>query len=197
MNNWITVKSGGRREILKSKNNKCIVFVMDKYTTGLTTKWYELTDDIVPNAIIAYDVSEMPNSFNTKHFIDQTYEMLMLSILPVSVVVSAQAFEYRYKNSAISYEEAVNIIKVSGFYEARKYADQMKEYALKMYHFCHSYAFERGLELKKARFKFGTDQRGKLRLADEICTPYSACFFSIKKQEVVSDPAECYSLLFE
>ena len=198
---WTMIKVDEHREILKSNNNKCIVFVATnadgKAETSLITKWYELTDELVPNAIIASNVDDMPSTFYTEHYIGRSFEMLFLDMIPFAVVISGQdsLMDFVMNKLVLKYEDAVQMIMDCGLDNAEQYTEQMKEYSIKLFHYCRNYSIKHGLSLKTAKFRFGVDGRGKLRVAGEICTPNSADFYD-KDGAKITTSTDCYRILF-
>ncbi len=59
----------------------------------------------------------------------------------------------------------------------RALAEQVKQVSLALYRFAVDYARPRGILIADTKFEFGTDEKGQLRLMDEVLTPDSSRFW--------------------
>lgn len=242
MDKWSKVKSGKVRDIWQSDNGRCIALVATdrvsafdeklgvivpdkgKILTQMSAKWFELTENLVPNAILATDVENMPSSWRKDEFAGRTTEMIALRMLPLEAIVrgyitgsmwskyckgertisdytmpeglqeSQQLPEPIYTPTTkapegehdmeVNFEQSILEIEKAGFENARDLAEKVRDYSLKLYSFCSDYAKSRGIILADSKFEFGVDEEGIVRVADEVCTPDSARFWSVDDYEI-------------
>ena len=59
-------------------------------------------------------------------------------------------------------------------------AEKLKSISLKLYREASDYAFTRGIIIADTKFEFGLDETGEIQLIDEILTPDSSRFWSVK-----------------
>lgn len=242
MKKWIKSKNGKVREVWESDSEKCVVLVAGdgvsafdeqlgvnvpnkgKILTQMSAKWFALSEDLVPNALLTADTNEMPRCFHNSHFEGRTTKMIALRMLPIEAIVRgyitgsmwgkyckgeriicdyampeglAESQElpspiYTPTTKApagqhdedINFEQSVAVIAEAGFDNARELAELVRDYSLKLYAFCRDYAREHGIILADTKFEFGIDEKGILRVADEVCTPDSSRFWAIDQYEV-------------
>jgi phosphoribosylaminoimidazole-succinocarboxamide synthase len=70
----------------------------------------------------------------------------------------------------VSFEQAAEIVGL-------KVMTQLRDRSLEVYKRGRAYAAERGIILADTKFEWGTDERGQLRLIDEVLTPDSSRFW--------------------
>ena len=103
--NWTKIKTGKVRDVWRSRNDLCVALhasdrvsandeVLDiiipgkgKLLTKMSAKWFELTENVVPNALLTADVAEMPGCFRNSWFAERTTEMIALDMIPIEAVV--------------------------------------------------------------------------------------------------------------
>ena len=66
--------------------------------------------------------------------------------------------------------------------------EQIKNTCMELYDKCSEYAINRGIIIADTKFEFGFDERGALFLADEIFTPDSCRFWSLKDYRPGASP---------
>ena len=63
-------------------------------------------------------------------------------------------------------------------------ASKVRDASLRVYTKCADYALSRGIIIADTKFEFGLDENGELVLADEVLTPDSSRFWSVKDYRV-------------
>lgn len=66
--------------------------------------------------------------------------------------------------------------------------NQIETTCLKLYEKCYQHAYEKGIIIADSKFEFGLDEENHLVLADEIFTPDSSRFWSLKDYQVGTSP---------
>jgi phosphoribosylaminoimidazole-succinocarboxamide synthase len=72
--------------------------------------------------------------------------------------------------------------------EGTKLGEEVKDISLKLYEICYDYAYKRGLIIADVKFEFGLDEDNNLVLGDELFTPDSSRFWSLKDYKVGTSP---------
>jgi len=206
MENWTIIRGKKEKEVWQSLNNKCIAFVFKgdsdneetaiaeaKTITQIFARWFELTDDLVPNAVLAATAEEMPSSLNDAHFAERTIEMFTLKMLPIRAHMTATessnifAPKLVLNNGEIrdlDFEELVDIVAEAGIQNEYLVADELKDISMKLFCFCRDYAEKRGVKISEAYYRFGFDSKGKLRLGGDPFTPNAVNYNTLDYNEI-------------
>lgn len=85
----------------------------------------------------------------------------------------------------ITFDEMVAIIHGCGFnnIEAHTLAEVVRDYSVTIYNFCRDFSMKHGVIVADMKLEFGIDNDGVLCVADEICTPDCARFWSHEDYE--------------
>ena len=67
-------------------------------------------------------------------------------------------------------------------------ANQVADISLKIYKYAADYALERGIIIADTKFEFGLDENNNVVLMDEVLTPDSSRFWSLKDYQVGTSP---------
>ena len=105
----------------------------------------------------------------------------MASQLPEPIYTPATKAEFGEHDENISYEETINLI-------GEELARKVRDTAIEIYNFGVNHAKERGIIIADTKFEFGLDNDGNLFLIDEVLTPDSSRFWSIKEYKVGISP---------
>jgi phosphoribosylaminoimidazole-succinocarboxamide synthase len=246
---WKKLYSGKVREVWSDHDKKFIALVAGdgvsaldeqlgviipnkgKILTDMSAEWFRLTADIVPNAFITSDVSDMPNVFHNSHFKGRTTLMRSLKMLPIEAIVRGFITGSMWKkycdgqrticgyempeglqnsqqlpeaiftpttkapqgehDADITFDEMISIIHDCGHDddESHTLATLIRDYSLKIYNFCRDYAMKHGVIVADMKLEFGIDDEGVLCVADEICTPDCARFWSHEDYKVGCEQA--------
>lgn len=76
-------------------------------------------------------------------------------------------------------EEIKPVVKLFDL-EPRYVANRLRECSLQLYEECAKHAFSKGIIIADTKFEFGISANGELLLADELFTPDSSRFWSVK-----------------
>ena len=105
----------------------------------------------------------------------------MASQLPERIYTPATTAEVGEHDENISYEETINLI-------GEELASKVRDTAIEIYNFGVNHAKERDIIIADTKFEFGLDNDGNLFLIDEVLTPDSSRFWSIKEYKVGISP---------
>jgi phosphoribosylaminoimidazole-succinocarboxamide synthase len=175
-----------------------------KVLTGISVHWFRLTDQIVPNHLLAAAVP-VPTPLRGRGLIVKSLEML-----PVECVVRGYLAGSGWKDyqatGAVSGVELPTGLRESDrlpapiFTPASKAllgehdenidfegavaavgdlatVERLREISLALYETAAAHALERGIILADTKFEFGLDHGGRLTLGDEVLTPDSSRFW--------------------
>jgi len=67
-------------------------------------------------------------------------------------------------------------------------AEQVRDVSIQIYEHAVAHAAERGIIIADTKFEFGLDERGKLRLMDEVLTPDSSRFWPRESYQIGTSP---------
>ena len=81
----------------------------------------------------------------------------------------------------VSMKEAEEIV-------GKDLANQVAEISLQIYKYAADYALERGIIIADTKFEFGLDENNNVVLMDEVLTPDSSRFWSLKDYQVGTSP---------
>jgi phosphoribosylaminoimidazole-succinocarboxamide synthase len=174
-----------------------------KVLTGLSVRWFDLTEEIVANHLISY-TDGIPAGLRGR-----ALRVRRLKMLPVECVVrgylSGSGWTDYLASGSVSgiklpaglsessklpepiftpsTKEVVGHDRPIDFNEARQLvgsqelAERLRDVSLAVYGAVADYAAERGVILADTKFEFGLDENGELVLGDEVCTPDSSRFW--------------------
>jgi phosphoribosylaminoimidazole-succinocarboxamide synthase len=175
-----------------------------KVLTGISVHWFRLTDQIVPNHLLAAAVP-VPTPLRGRGLIVKSLKML-----PVECVVRGYLAGSGWKDyqatGAVSGVELPTGLRESDrlpapiFTPASKAllgehdenidfegavaavgdlatVERLREISLALYETAAAHALERGIILADTKFEFGLDHGGRLTLGDEVLTPDSSRFW--------------------
>ena len=101
--------------------------------------------------------------------------------LPQTLFTPAYKAEAGEHDENISFEKVVELV-------GEKLAERVRDLSIRIYERAAAYALERGIIIADTKFEFGTDERGKLYIIDEMLTPDSSRFWPVDGYEVGSSP---------
>ncbi|MCA1689740.1 MAG: phosphoribosylaminoimidazolesuccinocarboxamide synthase, partial [Actinobacteria bacterium] len=181
-----------------------------KVLTGISVHWFRLTDQIVPNHLLAAAVP-VPTPLRGRGLIVKSLEML-----PVECVVRGYLAGSGWKDyqatGAVSGVELPSGLRESErlpapiFTPASKAllgehdenisfegavaavgdlatVERLRDISLALYETAAAHALERGIILADTKFEFGFDHGGRLTLGDEVLTPDSSRFWPADSYE--------------
>ncbi|MCL2197728.1 MAG: phosphoribosylaminoimidazolesuccinocarboxamide synthase [Defluviitaleaceae bacterium] len=175
----------------------------------LSLFWFEQTKKIVPNHVISSDLRTMPQFFQNNKFENRTVLVKKLKILPYEFIVRGYMFGHLWdevgKNGEYKLAEKLKTPILTPSTKSEKgdeyityekmateigysLASTIKEICLRLYDFCYTHAYKKGIIIADAKFEFGLDENNNLILADEIFTPDSSRFWKLDEYEVGISP---------
>ncbi len=175
-----------------------------KVLTGISVHWFRLTDQIVPNHLLAAAVP-VPTEMRGRGLIVKSLEMLPVECvvrgyltgsgwsdykrtgavcgieLPPGLVESdrlaAPIFTPASKAPLGDHDENISFEVAVAAVGDQAMAERLREISLALYETAAAHALERGIILADTKFEFGLDHGGRLTLADEVLTPDSSRFW--------------------
>ncbi len=171
--------------------------------TGLSTFWFELTENIIPNHFISIS-DGVPDEVRGRGMICRKLKMLPVECvvrgylsgsgwkdyqatgavsgiaLPDGLRESSQLPEPIFTPSTkadVGHDEAIDFEGAVELVGDRTLAERLRDVSLAVYQAGAGHARERGIILADTKFEFGLDTDGNLTLGDEVLTPDSSRFW--------------------
>jgi phosphoribosylaminoimidazole-succinocarboxamide synthase len=171
--------------------------------TGLSTFWFELTENIIPNHFISV-ADGVPDEVRGRGMVCRKLKMLPVECvvrgylsgsgwkdyqatgavsgiaLPDGLQESSQLPEPIFTPSTkadVGHDEAIDFEGAVELVGDRALAERLREVSLAVYQAGADHAREHGIILADTKFEFGLDSGGKLTLGDEVLTPDSSRFW--------------------
>jgi phosphoribosylaminoimidazole-succinocarboxamide synthase len=179
-----------------------------KVLTGLSVVWFDLTRDIVANHLVSA-TEGVPDDLRGRALRVRRLEMLPVECvvrgylsgsgwkdyqatgrvsgveLPAGLRESDKLPEPIFTPSTkaeVGHDEAISFDDVADLVGAEE-AARLRDTSLAVYGAVAEHARARGIILADTKFEFGTDDEGRLTLADEVCTPDSSRFWPADSYE--------------
>jgi phosphoribosylaminoimidazole-succinocarboxamide synthase len=175
-----------------------------KVLTGISVHWFRLTDQIVPNHLLAAAVP-VPTDLRGRGLIVKSLEMLPVECvvrgyltgsgwkdyqatgavcgieLPAGLRESerlpAPIFTPATKALLGEHDENIDFEAAVAAVGDRATVERLRDLSLALYEAAAAHALERGIILADTKFEFGLDHGGRLTLGDEVLTPDSSRFW--------------------
>lgn len=100
--------------------------------------------------------------------------------LPEPIYTPSTKAEIGEHDENVSYEESAAYLEKCFPGKGAEYAEKIKEYSILLYKKCAEYALEKGIIIADTKFEFGLDEKGNIVIGDEMLTPDSSRFWSVK-----------------
>jgi phosphoribosylaminoimidazole-succinocarboxamide synthase len=175
-----------------------------KVLNRLSEFWFELTEDIVPNHFVSYDVPE--------EVAERAMRVRRLAMYPVECVVRGYLSgsgwkEYRASGSVCGIElpsgllesdrlpvpiftpatkaelgehdENIDFEQAAEAVGDRALMEELRRVSIDLYSRAAAHGAERGIILADTKFEFGQHAGGEVVLADEVLTPDSSRFWPV------------------
>jgi phosphoribosylaminoimidazole-succinocarboxamide synthase len=177
--------------------------------TGLSTFWFELTGDVVPNHMLS--VSDgVPADARGRAMVVRKLQMVPLECvvrgyitgsgwkdyqrdgkvsgieLPAGLRESEQLPEPIFTPSTkaeVGHDETVDMDRAAELVGDEQLLETLRDRSLALYTRAAAHARERGVILADTKFEFGFDANGELRVGDEVLTPDSSRFWPAEGYE--------------
>ena len=171
--------------------------------TGLSTFWFELTENIIPNHFISV-ADGVPDEVRGRGMVCRKLKMLPVECvvrgylsgsgwkdyqatgavsgiaLPDGLQESSQLPEPIFTPSTkadVGHDEAIDFEGAVELVGDRALAERLRDVSLAVYQAGADHAREHGIILADTKFEFGLDANGTLTLGDEVLTPDSSRFW--------------------
>jgi phosphoribosylaminoimidazole-succinocarboxamide synthase len=171
--------------------------------TGLSTFWFELTGDEVPNHLLSV-TDGVPEDARGRAMVVRKLAMVPLECvvrgyitgsgwkdyqrdgtvsgipLPQGLQESQQLPEPIFTPSTkaeVGHDETVDLDRAAELVGDRGLLDELRMRSLDLYTRAAAHARERGVIVADTKFEFGFDAVGELRVGDEVLTPDSSRFW--------------------
>jgi phosphoribosylaminoimidazole-succinocarboxamide synthase len=171
--------------------------------TGLSTFWFERTQQIVPNHMISVR-DGVPEEARGRGMVVSKLEMLTVECvvrgyitgsgwkdyqatgtvsgieLPAGLRESEQLPEPLFTPSTkadVGHDEAIDFEGAVELIGDRALAERVRDISLALYEHAAEHARSNGIILADTKFEFGLDSSGTLTIGDEVCTPDSSRFW--------------------
>jgi phosphoribosylaminoimidazole-succinocarboxamide synthase len=171
--------------------------------TGLSTFWFDLTRDIVPNHFISV-TDGVPDEVRGRAMVVRKLKMLPVECvvrgylsgsgwkdyqatgavsgiaLPDGLQESSRLPEPIFTPSTkaeVGHDEAIDFEGAVELVGDRTLAERLRDVSLAVYQAGADHAREHGIILADTKFEFGLDAEGALTLGDEVLTPDSSRFW--------------------
>lgn len=171
--------------------------------TGLSTFWFELTQNIIPNHFISV-ADGVPDEARGRGMVCRKLKMLPVECvvrgylsgsgwkdyqatgavsgiaLPGGLQESSQLPEPIFTPSTkadVGHDEAIDFEGAVELVGDRGLAERLRDVSLAVYQAGADHAREHGIILADTKFEFGLDADGELTLGDEVLTPDSSRFW--------------------
>jgi phosphoribosylaminoimidazole-succinocarboxamide synthase len=220
------VASGKVREIYEAPDDTLLLVASDristydvvhptpipdkgKVLTGLSTFWFERTQEIVRNHLIS--VSDgIPEEARGRAMLVRRLEMLPVECvvrgylsgsgwkdyqvtgavsgieLPPGLRESDQLPEPIFTPSTkatVGHDEAIDFDGATRLIGDRELAERVRDVSIAVYKYAADHARRRGIILADTKFELGLDSAGVLTLGDEVLTPDSSRFWPVDGYE--------------
>ena len=177
--------------------------------TGLSTFWFELTEELVPNHMLSV-TDGVPHEVRGRAMVVRKLEMVPLECvvrgyitgsgwkdyqregavsgipLPEGLQESEQLPEPIFTPSTkaeVGHDETVDATRAAELVGGTDRLEELRARSLALYSRAAEHARERGVILADTKFEFGFDSDGVLRVGDEVLTPDSSRFWPAEGYE--------------
>jgi phosphoribosylaminoimidazole-succinocarboxamide synthase len=180
-----------------------------KVLTGLSTFWFERTQEILPNHLISV-TDGVPGEARGRAMLVRRLDMLSVECVVRGYITGSGWKDYQQTGSVCGirlpdglresdqlpepiftpttkattgHDEAVDFEGAAELIGDRTLAERVRDVSLELYRFAADHARERGIILADTKFELGLDADGTLTLGDEVCTPDSSRFWPAAQYE--------------
>ncbi len=174
-----------------------------KVLTGLSTFWFERTDQIVLNHLISY--TDVPDEVRGRAVLVERLEMAQVECVVRGYITGSGWKDYQATGAVCGIElpsglqeserlpepiftpatkadvgdhdENVDFDRAAEILGDRALLEELRRLSLELYEFGSAHARERGIILADTKFEFGRRVDGTIVVADEVLTPDSSRFW--------------------
>jgi len=177
--------------------------------TGLSTFWFERTEDIVANHLLSV-TDGVPDEARGRGMVVRKLEMLPVECVVRGYITGSGWKDYQSTGAvsgielpaglresdrlpepiftpttkaSVGHDEAIDFEGAVRLVGDRELAERTRDVSLALYESAADHARDRGIILADTKFELGLDERGTLTLGDEVCTPDSSRFWPADEYE--------------
>lgn len=103
--------------------------------------------------------------------------------LPEIIYTPSTKAEIGDHDENISYAQSIDYLEKRFPGKGAQMAEKIKDYSIAIYKKASEYAYEKGIIIADTKFEFGFDENGEIYVGDEMLTPDSSRFWSLKDYE--------------
>ena len=171
--------------------------------TGLSTFWFERTNQIVPNHLISV-TDGVPDEARGRGMVVRKLSMLSVECVVRGYITGSGWKDYQATGTVsgielpsglreserlpqplftpstkadVGHDEAIDFEGAVRLIGDRALAERVRDVSLELYNYAADHAREHGIILADTKFELGLDAGGTLTIGDEICTPDSSRFW--------------------
>ena len=180
-----------------------------KVLTGLSSFWFERTQQIVPNHLISY--SDVPDEVRGRALLVERLEMAPVECVVRGYITGSGWKDYQStgavcgieltpglresdqlpepiftpatKAAVGDHDENVDFDRAAEILGDRELLEELRRLSLELYSFGAEHARKRGIILADTKFEFGRRPDGTIVVADEVLTPDSSRFWPADSYE--------------
>ena len=180
-----------------------------KVLTGLSSFWFERTQQIVPNHLISY--TDVPDEVRGRALLVERLEMAPVECVVRGYITGSGWKDYgstgavcgieltpglresdqlpepiftpATKAAVGDHDENVDFDRAAEILGDRALLEELRRLSLELYRFGAEHARERGIILADTKFEFGRRADGTIVVADEVLTPDSSRFWPADSYE--------------
>src|SRR5882757_4425175 len=226
LNDLPKVASGKVREIYEGPDGTLLLVASDRISTydvvhptpipdkgavltGLSTFWFENTDQIVANHLISV-MDGVPDEARGRGMLVRRLEMLPVECVVRGYITGSGWKDYQATGSVsgielpdglresdqlpeplftpstkaeVGHDEAIDFEGAVELIGDRALAERVRDVSIELYRYAADHARDRGIILADTKFELGLDAEGVLTIGDEVCTPDSSRFWPADQYE--------------
>lgn len=177
--------------------------------TGLSTFWFERTEEIVPNHLLSV-TDGVPDEARGRAMVVKKLSMLPVECVVRGYVTGSGWKDYQATGSVsgielpaglresdrlpepiftpttkanVGHDEAIDFEGAVKLVGDPRLVDRLRDVSVALYESAAEHALARGIILADTKFEFGLDKHGELMVGDEVCTPDSSRFWPAEQYE--------------
>jgi phosphoribosylaminoimidazole-succinocarboxamide synthase len=171
--------------------------------TGLSTFWFERTDDILPNHLLSV-TDGVPDEARGRGMVVRKLQMLSVECVVRGYITGSGWKDYQRTGAVsgialpgglresdrlpepiftpstkadVGHDEAIDFEGAVALIGDRALAERVRDVSLALYVHAAEHARRNGIILADTKFELGLDGDGELTIGDEVCTPDSSRFW--------------------
>jgi phosphoribosylaminoimidazole-succinocarboxamide synthase len=171
--------------------------------TGLSTFWFERTEQIIPNHLISV-TDGVPDEARGRGMVVRKLDMLSVECVVRGYITGSGWKDYQATGTVsgialpsglreserlpeplftpstkadVGHDEAIDFEGAVSLIGDRTLAERVRDLSLALYEYAAEHARANGIILADTKFELGLDSAGTLTIGDEICTPDSSRFW--------------------